>query len=54
MVKCHKCNYVYDPGQSYTALPSNFQIAGIPQKAELPQCPNCENIDFFGLHEKVK
>lgn len=53
MVKCHKCNYVYDPQQSFATLPSNMMVAGILQDSKLPQCPECKNVDFMGLHKEV-
>lgn len=52
MIKCHKCGYIYNPKQSTVTLPANFQIAGIPVDAGLPQCPGCKEIDFFGIGEK--
>ena len=52
MIKCHKCGYIYSPKQSFTTLPSGFHIAGISQDAELPQCPECKEIDFLGLGER--
>lgn len=53
MVKCHKCNYIYDPAVSFVTMPDGFAIAGISDDAKLPECPHCKNIDFMGLHERV-
>ena len=52
MVKCDKCNYIYDPEQSFATLPSNFSIAGVSPDAKIPQCPHCEEVDFMGIAEQ--
>lgn len=35
----------------YQKMPKNFTIAGLSAESDIPKCPHCGKIAFFGMSE---
>ena len=49
LTKCSQCDHEYDPRESNTVLPDNMHIWGVDPDEKLPQCPECETVDFMDM-----
>lgn len=49
LTKCYRCDHEYDPRESNTVLPDNMNIWGVDPDEKLPQCPECDTVDFMDM-----
>ena len=49
LTKCYQCKHEYDPRDSNTVLPDNMHIQGVGPHEKLPQCPECDTVDFMDI-----
>ena len=49
---CEKCKKVISGHEvEYQKMSKNFTIAGLSAESEIPKCPHCGNLAFFGMQE---
>lgn len=50
---CSECKKVISSHEmKYQKMPSNFNIAGLSAESDIPKCPYCGTLAFFGMPEK--
>ena len=51
--QCFECRKTFSETEvKKVTLPDNFRCAHLPKNAELPQCPHCKAIAFFGFTQR--
>ena len=49
---CAECKKVITGHEmQYQKMPKNFTIAGLSAESEIPKCPYCRTLAFFGMTE---
>jgi len=52
LTECYQCKHEYDPRECNTVLPDNMNIWGVDPDEKLPQCPECDAVDFRDIAAK--
>jgi DNA-directed RNA polymerase subunit RPC12/RpoP len=49
---CSKCKKIISGHEvEFQKMPNNFNIGGLSAESEIPKCPYCGNLAFFGMTE---
>jgi NAD-dependent SIR2 family protein deacetylase len=49
---CEECKKVITGHEmQYQKMPKSFNVAGLSAESEIPKCPHCGNLAFFGMQE---
>jgi DNA-directed RNA polymerase subunit RPC12/RpoP len=49
---CAECRKVINGHEmQYQKMPNNFTIGGLSAESEIPKCPYCGTLAFFGMQE---
>ena len=53
--RCFKCNQQFSSEKVQTEkMTKNFHVAGLKDESEIPKCPHCGAVAFFGFERVEK